>query len=233
MIKPLIVCVAVGGLALAACSASKTDFQKKAAEVLVNELHKTDPKATAQCENPPSAKVGTKFSCTATSGDGTKVDATAEITKKDFVVVSIGTAGAAAGPGGSDPADVADLLLSQADAEGYDVDRSCALGLANQLSVEDRTKILADPQGSPTLSAAGDAISAKTVTCIRFTDRTRQSLAKTVADSLGSSDATVVSCVDGVFSKLDDAELLAVLQSSISSDPPAEVKTALEACVPA
>lgn len=77
-------------VALAACSADETDFQKAAEEAAVEAAENAGFTATASCEEPSSTDVGTTFACSLTFDDGEVVPATAEIVSDDTVEVVTG-----------------------------------------------------------------------------------------------------------------------------------------------
>lgn len=97
MIKPrnIIAALAAGTFVLSACSAASTDY-KAAAEKAITGTGGLGEGSTAVCEKPASTDVGTTFSCVGTAADGTVVQLTATIDKKNHVTV-----GDAAATGGS------------------------------------------------------------------------------------------------------------------------------------
>jgi hypothetical protein len=102
--KKLLVGVIACTALFAGCSADKTDFKKAAEKTIVDELKKTDPAATAVCEDPTATAIGTTFNCTGTV-NGTPITLTATITKKDQVTV--GPAADTGAPAEEAPADSA------------------------------------------------------------------------------------------------------------------------------
>jgi hypothetical protein len=225
MLKPLVACLAVGGLALVACTADKTDFQKKATEVVVKELQKSDEGATVVCDKPTSTDVGTTFDCTATLSDGTKIPLQAKITKKNFVEVD------AAPTSGTDPEDIANRLVSAASLGGFEVDHDCALHLAEQLSDEDRAAIAAaDPNTAPELSPAGEALTEQAATCLAVTDETRATMADEFATTLGITDDTTKQCIADAIGKLSDDQLRTVVVEVANGSLPDDLKGPLVAC---
>jgi curli biogenesis system outer membrane secretion channel CsgG len=76
--------------ALAACSASETDFKKAAEELAVETAEENNPgfTATAKCDDPSSTDVDTTFSCTVTFNDGDTAQLVAKIVSDDTVSIS-------------------------------------------------------------------------------------------------------------------------------------------------
>jgi hypothetical protein len=80
---------AAAALLLASCSASKTDYQDAAKNVIEGDLQTSlgMGELSARCEQPPSDEVGTTFACTATTADGQTISLDAEIQDDNKVFV--------------------------------------------------------------------------------------------------------------------------------------------------
>lgn len=82
--------LAVTALIVTACSPDEADFQKKAAEVVSDEIRQQlDLDSEVDCEAPASTDVGTKFTCTAKAADGTRYTFNAEITGDSNLTVTL------------------------------------------------------------------------------------------------------------------------------------------------
>jgi hypothetical protein len=79
-----------GGLALAACSHSTTDFKNEAAKFIQSKTTADKLKMSftaATCDDPATTTVGTEYHCKATGSDGNQYDFTVQITGKSEITV--------------------------------------------------------------------------------------------------------------------------------------------------
>ena len=89
MFKKVVVGAVASIVLLGACSASSTNFKKKAEELSVKIFKDQGITATSNCDEPASTDVGTTFDCTAKGDDGSSAKLLATISKKNFVQVTV------------------------------------------------------------------------------------------------------------------------------------------------
>ena len=84
-------------LALAACSASSTDFQKEGEKFLESDTVSEQVGYSftdATCQKPDTTRIGTQYTCTAVDNEGDQWEFTVEVTgDSELTVVAYGVVG--------------------------------------------------------------------------------------------------------------------------------------------
>jgi hypothetical protein len=138
-----------------------------------------------------------------------------------LVLAACGSDSGASGP----QAEAADAAIEAASKEGLELDKDCANKIASELSDED-AKAIADAgaDGDPDVSAEGEAIGAKLLSCAD-NSAVVDFIIKGMKDSGQAFDEQ---CVRDSLEGVDLADLAA---SGDNAAPPEEVMNALTDCV--